>query len=145
MAATIIQLADAIVAELNSTTFSLAFVAVRSYQPIYTLADTRTLRVVVVPRSVTYEFETRQTMRASYAIDIGLMVRPGTLDNASIDAHMQLAEEIVHHFRGKRVPLLSMRCLQAQHNPIYATEHLDEYRQYTSLVTLTYRHDEVFA
>jgi hypothetical protein len=53
---------------------------------------------------------------------------------------MTLVEEIADHFRTQ--PLASYpnaRCTEVKNEPVYSLEHLDEFRQFTSVITLTYR------
>jgi hypothetical protein len=59
---------------------------------------------------------------------------------ASLDALMTLVEEIADHFRTQ--PLSSYpnaRCTEVKNEPVYSLEHLDEFRQFTSVITLSYR------
>ena len=59
---------------------------------------------------------------------------------ASLDALMTLVEEIADHFRAE--PLSSFpgaRCVDVKNAPVYSQEHLDELRQFTSVLTLTFR------
>jgi hypothetical protein len=48
--ATILAIADAVVEQLNSASFSQALMAVRHYQPRFDLAEMTELKVSVVPR-----------------------------------------------------------------------------------------------
>lgn len=50
--ATIIEIADAVVAELNGASFSQPVTAARHYQPTFDLQDMTELHVSVVPRSL---------------------------------------------------------------------------------------------
>jgi len=53
---------------------------------------------------------------------------------------MELVEEIADHFRAQ--PLVGYpqaRCVEVDNEPVYAVEHLEEFRQFTSVITLTYR------
>mgnify|MGYP007112161168 CR=1 FL=1 len=62
--ASIIELADAIVTELNTHTFSQPVTAARHYLPTFDLQEMHTLHVSVVPTSVASQELTRA--RKSY-------------------------------------------------------------------------------
>lgn len=137
MPATIIAIADAVAAQLNATALSQPVTAERHYQPQFELSEMTALRVSVVPRSVTSKGLDRDSF--DYKIDVAVQRKldptPGNLD-----ALMALVEEIADHFRSE--PLASYpqaRCTEVENVPVYAMEHLDEFRQFTSVVTLTYR------
>ncbi len=139
MAATILDIADAVVAQLNATAFSQPVTAERHYQPQFELSEMTALRVSVVPRSVTSKGLDRNRDSFDYKIDVAVQRKldptPGNLD-----ALIALVEEIADHFRSE--PLAGFpqaRCTEVENVPVYSLEHLDEFRQFTSVVTLTYR------
>ncbi|MCO6454818.1 MAG: hypothetical protein J5I93_05915 [Pirellulaceae bacterium] len=137
--ATIIQIADAVVAQLNAATFSQPLTAARLYAPSFELPDMETLHVTVVPRGIASTSLDRK--RDSFSFDIDLAVQKKTdMAQASLDALMTLVEEIADHFRAE--PLSSFpgaRCVDVKNAPVYSQEHLDELRQFTSVLTLTFR------
>jgi hypothetical protein len=137
--ATIIQIADAVVAQLNAATFSQPLTAARLYAPSFELPDMETLHVTVVPRGIASTSLDRK--RDSFSYDIDLAVQKKTdMAQASLDALMALVEEIADHFRAE--PLGSFpaaRCVDVKNVPVYSQEHLDELRQFTSVLTLTFR------
>jgi hypothetical protein len=139
MAATIVAISDAVVAQLNATAFSQPIAAERHYLPQFELAEMTTLRVSVVPRSIASKSLDRNRDSFDYRIDVAVQQKlepsPGNLD-----ALMALVEEIADHFRSQ--PLASYpqaRCTEVENVPVYAVEHLDEFRQFTSVLTLTFR------
>lgn len=139
MPATILAIADAVLAELNATTFSQPVAAERHYLPQFELADMTALRVSVVPRSITSKGLDRNRDSFDYRVDVAVQQKldptPGNLD-----ALMALVEEIADHFRSE--PLAGYpqaRCTEVENIPVYAVEHLDEFRQFTSVLTLTFR------
>lgn len=137
--ATIIQIADAVVAQLNAATLSQPLNAARLYAPSFELPDMETLHVTVVPRGIASTSLDRK--RDSFSFDIDLAVQKKTdMAQASLDALMTLVEEIADHFRAE--PLGSFpaaRCVDVKNVPVYSQEHLDELRQFTSVLTLTFR------
>jgi hypothetical protein len=139
VAATILDIADAVVAQLNATAFSQPVTAERHYQPQFELSEMTELRVSVVPRSVTSKGLDRNRDSFDYKIDVAVQQKldptPGNLD-----ALMALVEEIADHFRSE--PLAGYpqaRSTEVENVPVYSLEHLDEFRQFTSVITLTYR------
>jgi len=137
--AVVIDIADAVVAELNKTSFSQPVVAERHYHPRFDLSEMANLKVSVVPRSLTSSKLDRSSDSFDYQIDVAIQKRTDT-NPVLLDAMMTLVEEIADHFRTK--PLSGYpqaRCIEVKNEPIYALEHLDELRQFTSVITLTFR------
>lgn len=137
--AVIIDIANAVVATLNTGTFSQAFTAERHYLPRFELPDLATLRVSVVPKGMTSQALDRNRDQNDYRIDVAVQHKAG-LDLATLDALMTLAEEIGDYL--KTPPIIGYpqaRCVELVHEPIYAPEHIDEFRAFTSVMTFTYR------
>jgi hypothetical protein len=141
-----LDIADAVVAELNAAppgTFDPAFTAVRRVLPVFDLAEMTDLHVSVVPRAVEIAGATRSMSQHDVQIDIGvqkkLVTGDGELDQ-QVPALCELVDQIAAY--------LMRRVLQAipgavwvrlANDPIYAPEHLSQLRQFTSVLTLTYR------
>jgi len=137
--AVILDIADSVVAQLNGTTFSQPVTAERHYQPKFELSEMTDLKVSVVPRSLASKTLDRNRDSFDYQIDVAVQQKTD-MSQASLDALMTLVEEIADHFRTQ--PLASYpnaRCTEVKNEPVYALEHLDELRQFTSVVTLTFR------
>lgn len=139
MPASIIAVADAVTAELNATAFSQPFTAARHYEPTFELSAMSTLRVSVVPRSLTSKTLDRSRDSFDFEIDVAVQKKPDpTL--ANLDELMELVEEITDHLRLSPLSTLpDVRCMEVANAPVYALEHLQEFRQFTSVITLTYR------
>jgi hypothetical protein len=136
--ADIIETADAVVAELNSGTFSQPFVAERGYLPTFELPDLNTLKVTVVPKEDGGKLDTRSSSTHEYAVDIGIQMKPPDVDNASLDPLTYLTQEIADHFLfGKRPGGTTL--ISPQVRVLYLQDHLHKFRQFTSVVTLTFR------
>jgi hypothetical protein len=59
---------------------------------------------------------------------------------ATLDALMALVEEIADHIRaGPLASFPGARCMDVKNSPVFSQEHLDEFRQFTSVLTLTFR------
>jgi hypothetical protein len=139
MPASIVAIADAVMTELNATSFSQPFNAVRHYVPTFELSTMATLHVSVVPRGMTSKSLDRNRDSFDYEIDVAIQQKiDPTL--AKLDELMELVEEIADHFRTHSLSNLpEARCIEVANAPVYASEHLSEFHQFTSLLTLTYR------
>ena len=94
----ILQLADAIVDELNRQEFSLAFTAERAYLPTFELPDLNEVKITVVPKQDDGKLDTRSSSAHEYALDIGVQMKPPTIDNENLDPLMGLTQEIADFF-----------------------------------------------
>ena len=136
--ADIIDVADAIVTELNGHSFSQPFTSVRGYLPTFDLTEMNELKVTVVPKEDDGKLDTRTASTHEYAIDIGIQKKPPAVENADLDPLMLLTQEIADHFlfgqqaAGATLIAPTVRIL-------YLQEHLQKLRQFTSVVTLTFR------
>ncbi len=114
--AVITDIADAVEAEINAGSFSQPVSATREYLPAFELADMQTLRVTVVPKSVTTLPGGRAHNQYDYAIDVAVQKKLDAADNYPNAAW-----------------------LKTENQPVYAQEHLQELRQFTSILTFTFR------
>ncbi len=137
---TLVAVADAVVAGLNAGSFGQPFTATRKYQPAFELAEMQTLHVTVVPKSVSISAAARDSSFFDCAIDIGVQKKVNPDTPSEIDALMNLAEEIADHLRMRRLETLPEAAwLSITNEPVFAPEHLDQLRQFTSVLTVTYR------
>lgn len=135
---TILDIADAVTSSLNAGPFNPALNAERRYQPAFDLADLAALKVSVVPKSVTISNATRTDGYFDCAIDIG--VQQKIADDAEIDALVELVEQIADHLRQKRLDdAPEAAFVSIANEPVFAPEHLDQQRVFTSVLTVTYR------
>lgn len=140
MAARVIEIADAVVARINGASLSVPVTAVRAYRPEWTLAELESLRCTVVPVSLAAVPLDRGRDTGDYVVDVALQRRLPDESNATIDGYMLLVEEVAELFRWVRFdPPADAKCVAVQNDPIYAPEHLEERRVFTSLLTLTFR------
>jgi hypothetical protein len=134
------KVAEAVVAELNAATFSLPVIATRSYLPRVELANLKTLQVTVVPSRLVVAAASRGQTQQDVAIDIAVQQKPPSEQNADLDPLLALAEEIAAHFRGRRLDSFpDALWVKTEFKPIFAPEHLDQLRTFTSVLTLTFR------
>lgn len=137
--AAILDIADAVVAQLNAGPFIPPLTAERHYQPKFDLEQMTTLHVSVVPRGLSSKALDRNRDAFDYEIDVAIQ-RKTDMSPASLDALMNLVEGIADLFRpGPLAGYPNARCVEVKNVPVYALEHLDEFRQFTSVVTLTFR------
>ena len=127
-------------AELNSAPFGLSFTAVRLYQPLFELADMKDLHVTVVPRGVTINPGGRSHNQHDYQIDVAVQKKFDSEAPAELDPLMDLVEALADRFRFQRLSSYpNAMWLKTENAPIYAQEHMEQLRQFTSIITLTFR------
>jgi hypothetical protein len=83
----------------------------------------------------------------TYELDVGIqkLVGTGTITNEELneacDPLLNLAEEIASLFVGIRYETVPpSRCSSSKNQPIYAPDHLNENRIFTSVVRLTFKY-----
>jgi DNA-binding XRE family transcriptional regulator len=136
----ITQVAEAVAAELSAATFSQPIAVARAYLPRVELADLKTLRVTVVPSGIIVATASRGQTQRDVAIDVAVQKKLGQEQNEALDPLLALAEEIAEHFRGKRLDSFpDAAWVKTEFKPIYAPEHIEQLRTFTSVLTLTFR------
>jgi len=136
----ITQVAEAVVAALNSATFSQPIAATRSYLPRVELTELKSLKVTVVPSSVSVVTLSRGQTQRDVAIDVAVQKKLAHEQNADLDPLLTLAEEIAEHFRDQRLDSFpDAAWVKTEFKPIYAPEHIEQLRTFTSVLTLTFR------
>lgn len=134
----IVQLADAIVTDLDAATLSVAFTPVRTFVPITSHEALSSILVEVVPVSEVAVRSSRANWQNDYTLNIGVRKQVGN-DTAAVAALLRLAEEIFDYYRtttpsGRTDVLMSRAWLQ-----MIAFEGLEERREFGSFQTLTFR------
>ena len=138
--AVIIDIADAVVAELSAGTFSQPFEAKRHYLPLFNLPEMKDLHVSVVPKGVAITSLSRGANQHDVQIDVAVQKKLDAEANTEIDTLMGLVEEIADFFRLRRLASYPNAVWTKTENlPVYAQEHLAEMRQFTSVLTMTFR------
>jgi len=138
--AVLMDIADAVVTELNGAGLSQAVSAERHYRPLFDLKDMAALHVTVVPKAVTVVAGSRGRNAHEYEVDVAVQKKLTSADASEIDPLVGLVEEIGDLFRLRRLTAQPEAVwVRTEHVPLYATEHLDELRQLTSVLTLTFR------
>ena len=145
----VMNIADAVVAELNAAppgTFDPAFTAVRRVLPVFDLAEMADLHVSVVPRAVDIAGATRSASQYDVQIDIGVQQKLAS-DGGDLDQQVpplcelvdQIAAYLTHRILHADPGVPTAVWVRLANDPIYAPEHLSQLRQFTSVLTLTYR------
>jgi len=132
------DVAQAVVAALNSHMFSQPFTAARAYWPVFDMKDMTDLHVTVVPKGVELTTAGRGLLQIDVQIDIGIQKKLAGGDNAEIDALVGLVQEIAEFVRATG-RFSGAAWVKTENTPIYSQEHLGELRQFSSVLTLTLR------
>ena len=136
----ITDIAEAVKDELNGHDFSQEFEAVRLYQPLFELPEMKTLHVTVVPRGVEMQVSSRTLVQHDYGIDVAVQKKFEADDAVELDPLMALVEEISDFFRLRRLDAVSAAIwTRTENKPVYSQEHMQQFRQFTSVITLTFR------
>ena len=137
----LIALADALVAHLNAGSYSLPFTALRSYQPVFDLAQAPGNPVVtVIPKALEVKGATRVDSYFDCAIDIGIQQKVNADDSEILDGLIRLVEEIIERLRFQVLDTFpSARWLSIENDPVFAPDHLEKERVFTSVLTVRYR------
>jgi hypothetical protein len=136
----IAEIAQAVTDELNASALLPGVTAVRSYAPQYELPEMDILHVTVVPKGLTVAAAGRSVNQYDCQVDIAVQKRFQTDALAELDPLLALAEEIADFFRLRRLSAFPAAAwIKTEHNPVFAPEHMRELRQFTSVITLTFR------
>ena len=137
--AAVIEIANAVVAELNrNENFAGKFTAEMNLLPEFELKEMKTLRVTVVPKSLKITGQSREVSGREIEIDIGVQQR--TVEPDRLAELLQLVEDIIAVFDRQRLAdYPSSLCVKVANDPIYDPEHLRLMRQFTSVITLTFK------
>jgi hypothetical protein len=141
--AVLVDIAEAVTEALKADTFSLPFVPQRLYRPDFELADMKELHVSVVPRGLEMSAADRALTQDDVRIDVAVQKKlsaDSADDKAELDALMALVEEVAGFLRQRRLAgAPNAAWVRTENEPVYSAEHLGELRQFTSVLTVTYR------
>lgn len=139
MPAAIVQLAEAVVADLNAATFSQSFTAQRSYLPRWKLEELATIRVTVVPKDDVGERASRAQWQEDYQLDVAIQQRLGANETAQMDALVLLGQELADYFKSRN-PAGDLATLVAvAFAPLFDPDHLEKHKTLTTVLNLTFR------
>lgn len=141
MAAYAIELADLVADDLTNA--GLSITAERAYVPVVELKDiSAQVKVLVVPNTKVSQSQTRDRSIYEFKVWVSVMQKLGTgshytFDKAALDALMQKVQDI--ETRLERRKLGDYSWIGTANEPIYDPEHLEQHRQFTSLLSVTYK------
>jgi len=138
--ALVIDIADAVAAELAGGSFSEEFTPERRVLPDFELADLAGLRMTIVPKGVEIAGASRSLSQHDVQIDVGVQKKLGSDLDAEVAALCGLVEEIAAFLKGRRLAgVPNAAWVRTANEPVYSPEHLAEKRLFTSVLTITYR------
>jgi hypothetical protein len=140
----IIEIADAIVTQMNLASWSQAFTMVRKYLPNYTPTELETLRVTAMVMQQATGLLNRGKRQTLMAIDVGIQKRVDASDAATLDSLAHLSEEITNYWacdatnKGRRgvTGQATVWVTKATNDPIYSVEDLKNRGLFFGHVTL---------
>lgn len=137
---TVIDIADAVVGAIQTGSYGEPIAVERKYRPAFELTELTQVQVTVVPRSMTITTATRDSSYFDCAIDVGVQKKVNADEVEDLDLLMALVEQIADQLRMKRLDdAPEAACVSIENEPVFASEHLDQQRVFTSVLTVTYR------
>lgn len=137
---TVIDIADAVVGAIQAGNYGEPVAVERKYRPTFELADLTQVQITVVPRAVSITTATRDSSYFDCAIDVGVQKKINADSAEDIDALMTLVEQIADQLRMKRLDdAPEAAWVSIENEPAFASEHLEQQRVFTSVLTVTYR------
>lgn len=144
----LVDVADAVAAEINAATLSLDVDAVRGYETDAELEDLDELRLDVVPVRLAGDMHDRGSLFREVAVDVAIRKRfglsdqdnTGEISRESIDELVDLLEEIDDLLAGvTRLSTYSgASWFGSEVRTPWMPDHLRQQRQYTGIVRVTY-------
>ena len=135
----ITEIAQAVADLLNGHEFSTPFEAERVSLPEFDLADMQDLHVTVVPRQVESTTLDRGRDNHDAKVDVAIQKKVASLGNEEIDPLMALVREVADYLNRRPLAAVGAVWRKTENAPVYSPEHLREMRQFTSVLTVTYR------
>ena len=125
---TVVNLAEAVVAELKEYNAELSFF------PEFELRDLDKMRVVVVPVGTQYKTLSRASHEELPRVQIGILKRGCEEELPEL---LREVEILGLSFLNQKI--CGATCVCVAYNPIYAPDHLRERGQFTSVIELTFK------
>ena len=139
MPASIVELADAVVGDLNGHAFSQPFTAERSYLPRYRLEDLATIRVTVVPKDDVGQRSSRSQWQQDYKLDVAIQQRLGANEQTQMDGLILLAQELADYFKTHALITDVAVLIEVAFAPLFDPDHLEKHKTLTTVINLTFR------
>ena len=141
----VIEVADAIVEAINASPLvtesqGQLLPAQRFYRPQFDLSELKVVRISVVAKAITISGLARTSNQHDCAVDIAIQKKLTAADATEIDPLLLLVQQVADLLRLSRLAAMPTALWTKTENaPLYALEHLENQRVFTSLLTLTYR------
>jgi hypothetical protein len=135
--ATTAEIAQAVVDGLNAQTFTPPFTAARAYLPVFDLGAMLDLHVTVVAAGRTIAPLSRGERQIEHRIEIAVQQKVAVEDPAACDPLLALVTEIAAALPA--LPMPDGVWIRTEHAPLVDPNHLNELRQFTSLITGAWR------
>ena len=137
------DIADAVLSQVQSALAGnqgLTFAGQRAYLPAFDLKNLSTMQIIVVPRAVAIEAIARNESQYDYGVDIGVYKKLATMAPSEIDPIMGVVEQLAATFDRKQLPAYpAATCIKVEYSHLYSWEQMDQLRQFTAVMTLTFR------
>ena len=135
---TTIDIADAVVFELNQSGLTPAFTAERMMLPKHTNEALSELKVTVVPKAAEMSRLNRSQVGVEVEIDVGVQQRLSDIDAEGTEL-IELVENLIDYMATRSLSQVSgVQWMRTRNAPVYALDHLTKNRLFTSVITLTY-------
>jgi len=131
-----LEISKQLAAVLNTGQFSQEFTAAARALPEYDLAQLKSLAVSVVPKSAEIVNLTRAVTNLEIEVDVALQKKVSKDLDGDVEELLKLVSEIVKFLNRKDISGAKFK--KIANEPIYSSEHLNEKRLFTSLITVTY-------
>ena len=139
MPAAIVELAEAVVTDLNAHTFSQPFTAQRCYLPRYRLEELTDIRVTVVPKDDVGQRASRSQWQEDYQVDLALQQRVGTDELSQMDGLILLGQELADYFKTHNPSGDTATLMEVAFAPLFDPDHLEQHQTLTTVIHLTFR------
>jgi hypothetical protein len=140
MSITAVQIADAVVTELNAGEFTREFTAARSFLPYFTTAELANIHVSVVPGGIEMTPVTRASTLDVLSVDIGILKTVDPKDEDEIEDLISFVHEIIDYMRGRRLTdQPNVTWFKTAVDPLYNEEQLSQNKCFMSILTLSYK------
>jgi hypothetical protein len=121
----------------NEVAYVLAItVATVRLAPEFSLDSMDELNVAIVPKGVEFTAHSRSASEKTVKIDIGVMKK---CSDDEVESLLNTVQSICGRFERLRLGSTRALCVKVENNPIYAPEHLVQRKQFTSVITLTFK------
>ena len=135
---TTIDIADAVVFELNQSGLTPTFTAERKLLPKHTTEALSELKVTVVPKSAEMSRLNRSQVGVEVEIDVCVQQRLSDIDTEGPEL-IELVENLIDYMATRSLSQApGVQWVRTRNDPVYALDHLAENRLFTSVITLTY-------